>query len=59
MLAGKVDAPFGFDDLVMQECLLTGIKDGKGTAGKRIVMPHIRGTDLKLLQNPGVDAGYS
>jgi len=58
VLAGKVDAPFGFDDLVMQERLLTGIKESKGAAGKRIVMPHIRSADLKFLQNLGVDGSH-
>lgn len=52
-LAGEADAPFGFDNLVMQERLLTGIRKGKGTAGKRIVMPQLRSADFKFLHNLG------
>ena len=32
VFSGKVDAPFGFDDFIMEQRLLTGIKEGERVA---------------------------
>ena len=51
----KVDAALRFDDLIVQEGLLTGIKEGERSARVGIVMPHVRSACLELLPDLGMD----
>ena len=55
VLSRKMDAALRFDDLIVQESLLTGIKERERSTRKWIVMPHVRGARLELLPDLRMD----
>src|SRR5690349_16008907 len=55
MFPREMDAAFRFDDLIMPQSLLTGIKEGERSARVGIVMPHMRGARLELLPDLRMD----
>src|SRR5687767_14154286 len=57
MLARKMDASFWFDDLVMEQRLLAGIKESERAARIRVIMPHMRCACLEFLSNLRMDHG--
>ena len=57
MLSRKVDASFGLDDLIVQQRLLAGVKEGERAACVRVVMPHVRGAGFEFFPNLWMDEG--
>src|ERR671910_942865 len=57
MFARKMDASFRSDDLIVEQGLLAGIKEGECTTGVGIVVPHVRGACLEFLPDLRMDDG--
>ena len=49
VLAGKVDAALGRDDVAVQLRLLAGVEEREGAPGELVVVPHLRRPHFELL----------
>ena len=58
MFSREMDASLGFHDLIMEQGLLTRVKEGERAARVGIVMPHVRGARFELLPDLWMDDGY-
>ena len=58
VFAREMDASLGFHDLIVEQGLLTRVKEGERAARVGIVMPHVRGACFELLPDLWVDKGY-
>src|SRR5215211_1709875 len=58
MFAGKMNATFWLDDLIVKQGLLAGVEERERASRIGIIVPHVRGARLKLLSNLRVNNGH-